>query len=188
MPKLNKTKFAILGVLTLKPGSGYDIKKFCDQSISMFWNENFGHIYPVLKKLEAENLVIKSKEENGGRPARYIFSITQAGREALAAWLVEPVEQTPARLELLLKLFFAKNISPEPILNELERMLKKHQTYHENCQLIEKKLVEKEKGKHDDGYPYWLAAIRYGIYDSEFKIKWVKETIQTIKNFTFQEH
>jgi hypothetical protein len=26
----------------MKPGSGYDIKNFCDKTISHFWNENFG--------------------------------------------------------------------------------------------------------------------------------------------------
>ena len=26
MPKINKTRYAILGVLSIKPGSGYDIK------------------------------------------------------------------------------------------------------------------------------------------------------------------
>ena len=56
---VNKTKYAILGVLDTFPGSGYDIKKYCDKSISYFWNENFGHIYPVLKQMENEGLVSK---------------------------------------------------------------------------------------------------------------------------------
>ncbi len=51
MATTNKSRYALLGVLCMKPGSGYDIKKFCDKTISHFWNENYGHIYPVLKQL-----------------------------------------------------------------------------------------------------------------------------------------
>ncbi|MGA9048227.1 MAG: PadR family transcriptional regulator, partial [Dehalococcoidia bacterium] len=47
MPKINKTKYAILGLLSLKPASGYDLKKTVDWNIGFFWNENFGHIYPI---------------------------------------------------------------------------------------------------------------------------------------------
>lgn len=51
MAKVNKTKYySLLGILSNRPGSGYDIKKMCDSSIGHFWNENFGHIYPVLKR------------------------------------------------------------------------------------------------------------------------------------------
>ena len=53
MPKENKTKYAILGLLSLAPMSGYDIKIITDNSIGHFWNENFGHIYPVLGRMEA---------------------------------------------------------------------------------------------------------------------------------------
>ncbi|AKA68713.1 PadR family transcriptional regulator [Clostridium scatologenes] len=63
MAKINKTKYALLGVLTLSSGSGYDIKKFCDSSIGHFWNENYGHIYPVLKKMEEEELITKKLNE-----------------------------------------------------------------------------------------------------------------------------
>ncbi|TMC59560.1 MAG: PadR family transcriptional regulator [Chloroflexota bacterium] len=39
MAKENKSKYAVLGVLSRCPGSGYDIKKFMEQSTSNFWNE-----------------------------------------------------------------------------------------------------------------------------------------------------
>ena len=65
MAKINKTKYAILGVLSQMSGSGYDIKKCCDTSIAYFWNENYGHIYPVLKKMEEEE-----KNDSGDDPPR----------------------------------------------------------------------------------------------------------------------
>ncbi|MDS0525904.1 PadR family transcriptional regulator [Clostridium sp. SHJSY1] len=79
MAKTNKTKYALLGALSLMSGSGYDIKKFCDSSIGHFWNENYGHIYPVLQKMEQEELITKQVEQTEGRPAKMCILLQKKG-------------------------------------------------------------------------------------------------------------
>ena len=49
--KENKSKYAIMGMLSMGPMSGYDIKKRFEKSLSYFWNESYGQIYPILRKL-----------------------------------------------------------------------------------------------------------------------------------------
>jgi len=49
--KENKSKYAIMGMLSMGPVSGYDIKKRFEESLSYFWNESYGQIYPILKKI-----------------------------------------------------------------------------------------------------------------------------------------
>jgi PadR family transcriptional regulator, regulatory protein AphA len=100
MPKINKTLYAILGVLSIKPGSGYDIKKFCDKGISHFWNENFGHIYPVLQSMYSNGLITKEVIMGEGKPSRNVYQITQKGRDVLRDWLMKPIEKTPIRSEV----------------------------------------------------------------------------------------
>lgn len=181
MPKINKTRYAILGVLSIKPGSGYDIKKFCDKGISYFWNENFGHIYPVLKQMEAEEIITKTVEYNEGKPMRNVYSVTQKGLEELTEWLMQPTESTPARLELLLKLTFARNIPADKVIEEMELIKQKHVQRLAQYEKIEKDFNSDEKTRMDRGYPYWLATIRYAVYDARFRIQWCEETIQNIK-------
>ncbi|MCX7708534.1 MAG: PadR family transcriptional regulator [Clostridia bacterium] len=180
MPKVNKTKYAILGVLDMRPCSGYDIKKFCDSGISHFWNENFGHIYPVLKELEKEGSITKAVEQGDGKPSRNVYSITQKGKEELTQWLLQPVEHSPARLELLLKLYFAKSIPAASMIEELERVKEKHAQRLETLLKMEKLFLGNETAKSDAGFPFWLSTLRYGIYDAEFRIKWCEETITNI--------
>ncbi|HEX3045480.1 MAG TPA: PadR family transcriptional regulator [Bacillota bacterium] len=182
MPKINKTRYAILGVLNLKPCSGYDIKKFCDQGIAYFWNENFGHIYPVLKQMEQEGLITKEVEENEGRPPRHVYSITPKGQAELTRWLLLPVEPAPARLELLLKLYFAKSIPREKTLEQLAQVREKHRKRLNQMRQMEQGFISNEAARNDEGYPYWLAILRYGIYDAEFRLKWLDETMEMIKN------
>lgn len=47
----NRSVYAILGILSVSPNTGYGIKKYCDTILKNFWNENFGHVYPTLKKM-----------------------------------------------------------------------------------------------------------------------------------------
>jgi len=140
MASTNKTKYAILGVLSLFSGSGYDIKKFCDFSISHFWNENFIHIYPVLKQLEKEGLVVKETEFTEGKPPKFNYSLIEKGKKELNKWLRKPAETNPLRSEFMLKLFFASDIPVKDIIKMVEEEKKKHEKLLEEFISIEKKL------------------------------------------------
>jgi DNA-binding PadR family transcriptional regulator len=59
MPRENKTKFAVLGLLAYAPLSGYDIRRIYAQSLGNFWSESYGAIYPILKRLEEEGLATR---------------------------------------------------------------------------------------------------------------------------------
>lgn len=188
MAKENKTKYAILGVLNLKPASGYDIKKFCDNSISHFWNENYGHIYPVLKQLEKEGLVIKSTEINDGK-LRNVYSITQTGKQKLVEWLSIPPEVPQARYEFLLKMFFSKDISTGVIIDRLNNSKELCKSILNEYEQIEQKMKKNlENGSECDmGVPYWYSTLRYGILDIKAKIAWCDESIELVELYSKKE-
>ena len=103
--KENKSKYAVMGVLNLCPGSGYDIKKFMEASTNNFWSESYGQIYPILKQLVEEGLAASHAEKQEGKPEKYIYTLTEQGKEELRDWLSESVASAVERNELLLKLF-----------------------------------------------------------------------------------
>ena len=181
MAKVNKTKYALLGILSNISGSGYDIKKVCDSSIGHFWNENYGHIYPVLQKMEEEELITKEIKQTEGRPAKNIYSIKQKGKEELEAWLILPVEQQPVRSELLLKIFLSKDISVENIIEKIKKT-------KENCDKDLQKYLEIENlfnsGKiqaDKKNLVLWTSTINYGRQGEEAQIKWCEETIKALE-------
>lgn len=180
MATTNKTKYAILGVLSIKPCSGYDIKKFCDKSISYFWNENFGHIYPVLKQLEADKLI--RPEDNTSESRRKIYHITEKGRQAFCEWLVQPIELQPKRSELLLKLSFGNYMPKERVFTMMNEVKERNQRNLELYMEMEKSFVTDEKAQKDPAFSYWLASLRYGIHSAKAAIKWSKETIQLLSD------
>ena len=95
MPRENKTKYAVLALLSRNSLTGYDIKKLVDRSISYFWNENFGHLYTVLRQMEREGLISRQVVRTSGRPDRSVFSITDEGRKVLSNWLLREPESSP---------------------------------------------------------------------------------------------
>ncbi|HEX2924750.1 MAG TPA: PadR family transcriptional regulator [Ruminiclostridium sp.] len=180
--KNSKTKYAVLGVISLLgPMSGYDIKKFCDQAISYFWNENFGHIYPVLAQLESDGLIIRSDSGEDSRKKSYL--ITDDGRKELKEWLVEPVEYQPERSELLLKLTFGNQMQDKDIISMLEAAKSRNQSKFEQLSGIYDYYLTNDEAKKKPQYPYWLATLRYGITSLEASLKWFDETLDFINKY-----
>jgi PadR family transcriptional regulator, regulatory protein AphA len=97
----------VLGMLSLGPRSGYEIKRDVDRSIRYFWTLSQAQIYPSLERLERDGLITGHDEPSGRRPRR-VFRITDAGRAVLRAWVAR-TEPMPFELRDvgMLKLFFA---------------------------------------------------------------------------------
>ncbi|MHB8065424.1 MAG: PadR family transcriptional regulator [Ruminiclostridium sp.] len=178
----NKSKYALLGVLSLKSGSGYDIKKFCDKSISYFWNENFGHIYPVLAQLEKDELIFLKESNRDDR--KKVYSISDKGLKEFTDWLLLPVEYQPARSELLLKLSFANYIPSEKTIEMLQEVKQRKKLELKEYLTLEASYENTDKIKENDFYPYWLAPLRFGILSAKATIKWCDETIENIEKST----
>lgn len=97
--------YAILGLLARDSMSGYDVAQRLKLPIGYFWTASHSQIYPELETLERDGMVTHRRIEQRDRPAKNLFSITAAGRRALAEWVLEPVASRRVRDELLLKTY-----------------------------------------------------------------------------------
>jgi PadR family transcriptional regulator AphA len=102
----SRTRFLILGLLCEGPLSGYDIARLTRLRFRFFWSESYGQIYPELRRLSAEGLIAELHPTGGPRGKRS-WSLTGAGGVALRSWLAEKGASDSARLETLLKAYFA---------------------------------------------------------------------------------
>jgi PadR family transcriptional regulator AphA len=179
-----RTPFTILGCLTMRPMSGYDIKQFLEQTISHFWSESYGQIYPALQELEESGLV-KSREEPGERGReRRVYTITPAGRNVLKEWLEEPAAPDTPRYEHSLKLFFGRNVGPEVSLQHIERLRAQTREGLENYKETEMRLLREMRGDPDSEAPYWLIVLRGGIHYSEMVLEWCDESEALLRSLT----
>jgi len=173
------TANALLGLLTLKPMSGYDIRALTERSIGHFWSESYGQIYPGLRLLEKEGLVEKMTKQSAGRPEKNVFSLTRDGRERLKAWLdLPPVHEVP-RSELLLKLFFGHHAPEGANLRHIEAVRDAHQQGVEIYKTMERRLKLEEAG--DPQLPYWLMTLSFGRHRSQALVDWANESLDQLR-------
>ncbi len=171
MRSVNKTRYAILGVLLEDPSTGYEIKSLMGRSTAYFWRESDSTIYPMLKVLAKEGKVL-SEIAYVGKKKKEVFSITELGRAEFKAWLDGPTGSETPRNEFLLKLFFVTH-REEMVRLFQERLEKAEKTYEEY-----RKIEDRLETLSD--YPrkaIRLMSLRYGIAQLTLEIKWLKEGI-----------
>lgn len=179
MSRENKSKYAILGLLGLSPMSGYDIKKKIERSTSNFWNESYGQIYPILKKLVAQGLATQVVEEQLGKPDRHVYKLTEEGQQELQSWLIEPAEPQVERIEILLKLFFGQQVAVADNIRHVEQFRELQEKLLQKYEAIEQEM--QGKGTDNPNFPYWLMTASYKLHVTKALINWCDETLAKLR-------
>lgn len=117
------TRLVILGLLRERPLYGYEIKHIVKEHMGDWTNIAFGSIYFALKKLAEEELVEKvATEQEGNRPSRHVYQITEAGRDEFLRLLRElwgDLERHYYSIDI--GLFFKDALSDDEVLGYLRR-------------------------------------------------------------------
>ena len=89
MRKLNELEGAVIGVIQKnQPCTAYALRTVLKASPSSHWRASAGAIYPLLARLEDEELIIGEEDENDRR-GRKLLTITPRGKKAFKAWIRE---------------------------------------------------------------------------------------------------
>ncbi|AKN73175.1 PadR family transcriptional regulator [Streptomyces sp. PBH53] len=95
---------AVMAALLEGEASGYDLAKGFDASVANFWMATPQQLYRELERMEREGLIAARVVEQERRPNKRLFSLTEAGLEAVRAYVAEPPGRpTTVRDELLVK-------------------------------------------------------------------------------------
>jgi len=178
MAQVNTTRYIILGLLSHESMSGYDMKKHIEVSVSHFWNVGYSQIYPTLAELEKDALIIKQSADVSKGPRRYIYAITEAGRQSLADWLRLPEEKEHTRYEILVKLFFGAGL---PTQNNRQRIEAFRQRYQQPrammAQFGEELLRVAEQSP--DHLNYYITVL-FGEYVYDAYLRWADEALRLL--------
>jgi DNA-binding PadR family transcriptional regulator len=180
MKKINKTRYAILGMLFDEPLTGYELRKRVLDSTAHFWQESDASIYPMLKKLKQEKK-LTSHDESTGKRKRIVFEITNAGKKEFLAWLAKPVdEREHHRSEFLLKIFFGAHAHKNILLKLLKQqqldLLAARKRFKEIGHIISHKNLATHPHQ-----PFWNITVRFGLKRAASELEWVNESIQALK-------
>lgn len=133
------TRLMVLGLLKLKPMSGYEIQQTLQTSEADRWAGILpGSIYHALKKMEKEQLVELEAVENIGNRSKAIYRITEHGKKKFQTLLKETLQEQSVNLpsNLYTALSFIQDLPKDEVLEAL---------YNQKLQ-IETELEQQKRG------------------------------------------
>jgi len=172
----NQTAHVILGLLAIESNqSGYDLRKTIQGSVGYFWGESYGQIYPTLKRLAAEGLIVSRKSPSGAKRQRQEYSITAAGHARLKDWLAIPYREDPPRNEFLLKLFFGREVAPDVSIRHIREFQDKLRRLLATLQQME--TIGRAKHLNNPHFPYWMLTHTFGVAQIRSALEWSESAL-----------
>lgn len=174
MAQLTTTSYALLALLARRPWTAYDITQYMKLSpLRRVWPKAESRIYAEPKRLLTEGLAEASEQYNGKRK-RTIYSITDAGRQALTQWLQSPSGYLEYKYEILVKLLSADHGTRDDVRALLDEA-------RDQALLEAQLLKEGLKTVLDQGFKMpemaefntWV--MRFAVRDIESRLQWVAE-------------
>ncbi|HUX42497.1 MAG TPA: PadR family transcriptional regulator [Rectinemataceae bacterium] len=104
-------RYAILGFLSWKPHTGYELKKVFADALSFHWSGNNNQIYGTLVDLHKAEAVTIEVQQQEKLPARKVYTITAKGRAELRDWTCSDPELPVQRSMALTQLAWAEGLS-----------------------------------------------------------------------------
>ena len=129
----------LLALLSKEPNSGYGVGRLFRRQLSHLWDARLQQIYGELAKLEVEGLVQFESIELPNRPAKKVYSLTQAGQQALDVWLAERPASVACKDDLMVRLYCLERMPQEVAIRRLEE---RRDEYESEVRELRRKLVE----------------------------------------------
>jgi PadR family transcriptional regulator, regulatory protein AphA len=116
---LPTTTYAVLGMLAVRPWTGYELTQQLRRSLDYCWPKAASVLYDEQRRLVRHGLATATPDASGGR-SRTRYEITEAGRAALRTWLASPPDDPKLELEVMLRLLYADQGEADDLLRSVE--------------------------------------------------------------------
>jgi len=183
-------KHAILGFLSFKPLSGYDLKKAFDKSVQHFWPANQSQIYRTLAEIEEQGFIEKEIISREERLDMKVYSLTDSGRAELHRWLATPLPSQDYREPLLIQIYFAGKLSDDElglILRHEIRGIEERLAIYESIYRMNQERI----ANSEDPRAFFLSVLtlEYGILSNQFSLEWLKSVAERVSssNYTLND-
>ena len=169
---LSTLSVAILGLISQRSMSGYDLKRvFTDTPMGQF-SASPGAIYPALKRLATAKFIDSRREAADSLRPREVYSLTKDGKTVLATHLTQPVtlESVTWKLdELILGFAFMR-----PIVGKKATLLFLNQLHQQTLRHA-KNLQSHLDASRSDFSSEQAFALKHGIAKYKMNAQWAKK-------------
>jgi DNA-binding PadR family transcriptional regulator len=167
-------RHALLGLLSERPASGYDLLKRFDTSLSTVWPATQSQIYTELSKLAAADMISVTAEGPRGRKE---YTLTEQGLAELRHWLTETRPQRNTRSDILLRVFFLGVLDHEQARRYFADLAELSATEQQGLRALDDSVDWGE----DDLSVYGRIALEYGLRFHAMRRDWAEWAIERLR-------
>jgi DNA-binding PadR family transcriptional regulator len=175
---LSTLSLAILGLVSQRPLTGYDLRKVFATTPMGHFSSSPGAIYPALRRIEEAGWVRGKTGEGKTRRERVVYEITARGARALKQHLSQPVTRDDIiwRMDDLMMRFAFM----DPIVGR-ERTLRFLQAFASELQAYATELRRYLNSVRDIMPPCGRLAMENGIQGYETNAQWARQAIEELR-------
>ncbi|GHJ99161.1 PadR family transcriptional regulator [Streptomyces sp. Y2F8-2] len=160
-------RHALLGLLSERSASGYDLLKLFDTSLATVWPATQSQIYTELTKLADAGLISVAAEGPRGRKE---YAVTEQGMAELRHWLTETAPQRNTRSDILLRVFFLGVLTPGQARAYLTELVEMSAQGEESL----RHLAESIDWDDDNLSTYGRIVLEYGLRFNAMRRDWAE--------------
>jgi len=175
-------KACILGLLSLRSMTGYELKNTFDRSVAYNWSSSGTQIYTALKSLEQKGLVKSDLVVQESKPNKRVYQITPQGKAYLEEWLKTPMEFQFAKDEFLVRVFFTNHIDDSQALQILEQHLALMERQVQELQNIRARVTSRPSNNPRARF-YQLMALDLRVASLTSMIAEARRQMEQLKSF-----
>lgn len=174
-------KYAILGMLSRRELTGYDMMKEFDRGLANFWYASHSQLYPELKRLGRRGPDSIRDLHQGGESGEEDLSHYPEGMADLRQWLEqdEPLPPTPKDV-FRLRMYFGDNISRDRLLELTRAQLERRR---QKLAFLQSSLDQAEpySGRFDSATGDRLV-LEGAVMRETAMVQWLEHCIQTLEH------
>lgn len=174
---------AILGFLSSRQLTGYDLKKIFDTSVRHFWAADQSQIYRTLGRLARQGWAEMEVITQAERPDRKVYRITPTGRQELLNWLKSELPAEPPRSPEMIQVFFSAQLTDAQVRAMLERVAHQMRQGLAVFDAIPKNIeAYAEFTQSPREFYFWLLTLEVGQMTTRANLDWIENVIQRIQD------
>ncbi len=171
MARVVSIRHLILGLLIQQSMSGYDIKRSLKSLSWLIDSPSYGSIYSALRALREDGLVTIQETPCQDKSPRKVYTIEDAGRQALREWVGQPAAPDISLKTFVMHLILAGSFSHTGLIAHLQQRRSQVAAHHTTL----KQIAETVDGTTDSGQ---RLTFDYGLTLATAELAWLDRMLE----------
>ena len=169
--RLSATTYVVLGLVSIRPMTGYELAAYAERSIGNFFPLTRSHIYSELDRLGRLGLLEATEIAQENAPTKRVYEITPDGSDELWHWLEADavVKEERSRSLFLVRIFFGDRTSPEHLAALLDEFESAARARRDRLAAIADKLADRPASV------FRRSTAMFGLRREQANLDWVAE-------------